>query len=236
MNKTAIKNFAVWARRKLISDITYKAGMLGITDSGIAEPLSISTKDLQFFDIGTKDYAEVSGNEISQRKALVDAIKRKEKSSKTYKEAFEYIVEEVAYTWFNRLIAIRFMEVNDYLPSGIRVLSSENPAKNEPDFVTTPFDTDLEFTPFEQDKVIQLKDENKLDELFRMLFIKECNKLHEILPELFEKTDDYTELLLTISFTDTDGVVSHLVHDIEEKDFNIAEEGQVEIIGWLYHY
>lgn len=236
MNKTAIKNFAVWARRKLISDITYKAGMLGITDSGIAEPLPISTKDLQFFDIGTKDYAEVSGNEISQRKALVDAIKRKEKSSKTYKEAFEYIVEEVAYTWFNRLIAIRFMEVNDYLPSGIRVLSSENPAKNEPDFVTTPFDTDLEFTPFEQDKVIQLKDENKLDELFRMLFIKECNKLHEILPELFEKTDDYTELLLTISFTDTDGVVTHLVHDIEEKDFNIAEEGQVEIIGWLYQY
>lgn len=243
MNKTAIKNFAVWARRKLISDITYKAGMLGITDSGIAEPLPISTKDLQFFDIGTKDYAEVSGNEISQRKALVDAIKRKEKSSKTYKEAFEYIVEEVAYTWFNRLIAIRFMEVNDYLPSGIRVLSSENPAKNEPDFVTTPFDTDLEFTPFEQDKVIQLKDENKLDELFRMLFIKECNKLHEILPELFEKTDDYTELLLTISFTDKDGVVYHLVHDIEEKDFDIETvdengkvNGQVEILGWMYQY
>ena len=236
MNKTAIKNFAVWARRKLISDITYKAGMLGITDSGIAEPLPISTKDLQFFDIGTKDYAEVSGNEISQRKALVDAIKRKEKTSKTYKEAFEYIVEEVAYTWFNRLIAIRFMEVNDYLPSGIRVLSSENPAKSEPDFVTTPFDTDLDFTSVEQDKVMQLKDENKLDELFRMLFIKQCNNLHEILPELFEKIDDYTELLLTISFTDKDGVVYHLVRDIEEKDFNVAKEGQVEIIGWLYQY
>lgn len=243
MNKSAIKNFAVWARRKLISDITYKAGMLGITDSGIAEPLPISTKDLQFFDIGTKDYAEVSGNEISQRKALVDAIKRKEKTSKTYKEAFEYIVEEVAYTWFNRLIAIRFMEVNDYLPSGVRVLSSENSAKNEPDFVTTPFDTDLEFSPFEQDRVVQLKDENKLDELFRMLFIKECNKLHEILPELFEKTDDYTELLLTISFTDKDGVVYHLVHDVDEKDFDIETvdengkvNGQVEILGWMYQY
>ena len=236
MNKTAIKNFAVWARRKLISDITYKAGMLGITDSGIAEPLPISTKDLQFFDIGTKDYAEVSGNEIKQRAKLADAIKKKENSSKTYKEAFEYIVEEVAYTWFNRLIAIRFMEVNDYLASGIRVLSSENPAKSEPDFVTTPFDTDLDFTSVEQDKVMQLKDENKLDELFRMLFIKQCNNLHEILPELFEKIDDYTELLLTISFTDKDGVVYHLVHDIEERDFNVAEEGQVEIIGWLYQY
>ena len=236
MNKTAIKNFAVWAREKLIADITYKAGTLGITENGIAEKLSQSTNDLQFFDIGTKDYAEVSGKEISQRDALVKAINQKEKDTKDYKKAFNYVVEEVAYTWFNRLIAIRFMEVNDYLPSGVRVLSSENNAKLEPDFVTSPFDTDLEFTSYEQDRVIQLKDENKLDELFRMLFIKQCNKLHDILPELFEKTDDYSELLLSISFTDTDGFVYHLVHDIDEDDFNVEKEGQVEIIGWMYQY
>lgn len=236
MNKTAIKNFAVWARQKLISDITYKAGMLGITENGIAEKLPQSTNDLHFFDIGTKNYAEISGIEIKQREALVKAIKTRERSFKNFKEAFENVVEEVAYTWFNRLIAIRFMEVNDYLPSGIRVLSSENRAKLEPDFVTSPFDTDLEFTPYEQDRVIQLKDENKLDELFRMLFIKQCNKLHDILPELFEKTDDYTELLLTISFTDKDGVVYRLVHDIDEDDFNVEKEGQVEIIGWMYQY
>ena len=236
MNKTAIKNFAVWARQKLIADITYKAGMLGITESGIADKLPQSTKDLHFYDIGTKNYAEVSGIEISQRSALVSAIKNKEKDINNYKEAFQYIVEEVAYTWFNRLIAVRFMEVNDYLPSGIRVLSSDNRAKNEPDFVTTPFDTDLEFTPYEQDRIIQLKDENKLDELFRMLFIKQCNKLHDILPELFEKTDDYTELLLTISFTDKDGIVYRLTHDIDEDDFNVEKEGQVEIIGWMYQY
>lgn len=96
-------------------------------------------------------------------------------------------MEEVAYTWFNRLIAIRFMEVNNYLPSGIRVLSSENRAKTEPDFVTAPFDTDLEFTPYEQDRIVQLKDENKLDELFRMLFIRQCNKLHDILPGLLSR-------------------------------------------------
>ena len=102
--------------------------------------------------------------------------------------------------------------------------------------VTAPFDTDLEFTSSEQDKIIQLKDDNKLDELFRILFIKQCNKLHDILPELFEKTDDYSELLLTISFTDTDGIVYHLVHDIDEDDFNVEEEGQVEIIGWMYQY
>ena len=236
MNKTAIKNFAVWARQKLISDITYKAGMLGITEDGIADKLPHSTCDLEFYDIGTKDYAEVSGKEIKQRNALVNAIRKKEKVNGDYKSAFGYVVEEVAYTWFNRLIAIRFMEVNDYLPSGVRVLSSENKAKKEPDLVTTPFDTDLEFTSYEQDRIIQLKDDNKLDELFRMLFIKQCNKLHDVLPELFEKTDDYSELLLTVSFTDSDGVLFHLVHDIDEDDFNVEKEGQVQIIGWLYQY
>ena len=247
MNKTAIKNFAVWAREKLISDITYKAGMLGITENGIADKLPQSTADLHFYDIGTKNYSEISGIEIKQREALVKAIKTREHSFKSYQEAFENVVEEVAYTWFNRLVAIRFMEVNDYLPSGVRVLSSENKAKNEPDFVTSPFDTDLEFTPYEQDRVIQLKDENKLDELFRMLFIKQCNKLHDILPDLFEKTDDYSELLLTISFTDKDGIVYRLVHDIDEVYFRINDEmysengkikadGQVEIIGWMYQY
>lgn len=236
MNKTAIKNFAVWARQKLISDITYKAGMLGVTENGIAEKLPQSTNDLQFFDIGTKNYAEVSGKEISQRNALVYAIKHKKSDGNSYKDAFKYVVEEVAYTWFNRLIAIRFMEVNDYLPSGVRVLSSENKAKKEPDLVTTPFDTDLEFTSYEQDRIIKLKDDNKLDELFRMLFIKQCNKLHDILPELFEKTDDYSELLLTVSFTDSDGVLYHLVHDIEEDDFNVEKEGQVQIIGWMYQF
>ena len=247
MNKTKIRNFAEWAREKLIADITYKTGMLGITENGIADKLPQSTADLHFYDIGTKNYSEISGIEIKQREALVKAIKTRERSFKNYKEAFENVVEEVAYTWFNRLVAIRFMEVNDYLPSGVRVLSSENKAKNEPDFVTSPFDTDLEFTPYEQDRVIQLKDENKLDELFRMLFIKQCNKLHDILPDLFEKTDDYSELLLTISFTDKDGIVYRLVHDIDEVDFRINDEmysengkikadGQVEIIGWMYQY
>lgn len=235
MNKTAIKNFAVWARRKLISDITYKAGMLGLTEKGVAQPMQQSTSDLQFFDIGTKDYVEVSGAEIMQRKALVFAIREKEKTA-DYQTAFRSVIEEVAYTWFNRLIAIRFMEVNDYLPAHIRVLSSENPNKLEPDFVTNPFDTDLEFNPYEKDVILQMKEQNKLDELFRMLFIKQCNKLNGILPELFEQISDYTEILLTISFTDKDGVVYHLVHDISEDDFNVTQEGQVEIIGWLYQY
>ena len=235
MNKAAIEKFAVWARAKLISEITYKMGLLGITEKGIAEPLPQSTGDLQVFDIGTKNYAEVTGTAIKQRAALVSEVRQREKTA-DYGTALHSVIEEVAYTWFNRLIAVRFMEVNDYLPSRVRVLSSENPAKAEPDLVTDPFDTDLVFTPFEQDRIVQLKDENKLDELFRMLFIKQCNQLHDILPELFEKTDDYSELLLTISFTDKDGVIYHLTHDIAEDDFNVEKEGQVEIIGWMYQY
>ena len=235
MNKTAIKNFAVWARRKLIDDISYKAGLLGITEKGIAEPLPQSTRDMQVFDIGTKEPVKVTGDAIEQRRMLASAIKSKAQSV-GLKSAFQYVIEEVAYTWFNRLIAIRFMEVNDYLPSRTRVLSSENPAKAEPDFVTNPFDTDLSFTAAQQDEVMRLKDTNKLDELFRMLFIMQCNKLHEILPRLFETVSDYTELLLTISFTDRDGVVYHLTNDIPEDDFNVEKEGQVEIIGWLYQY
>ena len=235
MNKTAIKNFAIWARRKLISDITYKAGMLGIAENGIAQPLPQSTRDLQFFDIGTKDYAEVSGTAIEQRNALIKAIRHKEQST-DYKTAFRNVVEEVAYTWFNRLIAVRFMEINDYLPSRVRVLSSESEGKLEPDFVTTPFETNLDFSSAEREMILQLKDNNKLDELFRMLFIKQCNKLSEILPGLFERISDYTELLLNISFTDKDGIIYHLTHDISEDEFNVEKEGQVEIIGWMYQY
>ena len=133
------------------------------------------------------------------------------------------------------MIAIRFMEVNDYLPSHIRVLSSES-GKAEPDIITSPFDTDLDFTGEEEQRIIQLKQNNEVDQLFQMLFIKQCNSLSEILPELFEKTSDYTELLLNISYIDLDGVVWHLLHDIDEDDFNIEKEGQVEILGWLYQY
>ncbi|MBP0983335.1 MAG: BREX-1 system adenine-specific DNA-methyltransferase PglX [Oscillospiraceae bacterium] len=234
MNKTALKNFAVWARKKLISDITDSAGFLAVTENGIGEPLPQSTKDLQLFDIGTKDYVEVKGIRISQRNSLVSAIRAKTAElNGNHKAAFEYIVEEVAYTWFNRMIAIRFMEVNDYLP--IRVLSSES-GKHEPDIVTSPFDAELDFTNEESDLIYKLRDSNKLEDLFRMLFIKQCNKLHEVLPELFEATNDYTELLLSLSFTDKDGVVYHLVNDISEDDFDISEQGQVEIIGWMYQY
>lgn len=229
MDKTAIKKFAIWARNKLIADSIYRARLLGITDKGIQAPLPQSTKDAQFFDIGLKEPSAITGDAITQRKNLVAVIQEKAKES-TYPEAFSHIMEETAYTWFNRLIAIRFMEVNDYLSA--RVLSSKTPEKIEPDLVTSPFDSDLTFSEDESRQIVDWKMNNQTDDLFRMLFLKECNALNEPLPMLFEKIADYTELLLTLSISDRDGVVWHLVHDIPEDDFR----DQVQIIGWLYQY
>ena len=234
MNKTAIKNFAIWARNKLIADICYRAGLMGITEKGIADALPQSTLDAQFYDIGAAEPYLVAGEAIKQRRQLVSAIREKEADT-DYATAYQYIMEEVAYTWFNRLIAVRFMEVNDYLPSHLRVLSSES-GKVEPDLVTTPFDAELPFTAEEEAQIIQWKQDNKLDELFRFLFIKQCNALNEILPGLFEKTTDYTEVLLNLSVVDQESVVYKLTHDIPENDFNVEQGGQVEIIGWLYQY
>lgn len=234
MNKIVIKSFAIWARNRLIADIKYRAGLMGITENGIANALPQSSSATEFYDIGTAEPYAINGEEIKQRRALVDVIQAKEKDS-DYAVAYKYIIEEVAYTWFNRLIAVRFMEVNDYLPSHMRALSSES-GKTEPDIVTNPFDAELNLSSAEEEKIIALKRDNKLDETFRMLFIKQCNALNEILPALFEKTSDYTELLLNLSVIDQDGVVYHLVHDIPEEDFNVSEGGQVEIIGWMYQY
>ena len=234
MNKTAIKNFAIWARNKLIADICYRAGLMGITEKGIADALPQSTREAEFYDFGATEPYMLDGDAIKQRRQLVSAIREKEADT-DYATAYQYIMEEVAYTWFNRLIAVRFMEVNDYLPSHLRVLSSES-GKVEPDLVTTPFDAELPFTAEEEARIIQWKQDNKLDELFRFLFIRQCNALNEILPGLFEKTTDYTEVLLNLSVVDQEGVVYKLTHDIPEKDFNIEQGGQVEIIGWLYQY
>ena len=234
MDKTSIKNFAIWARNKLIADIGYKASLMGITEDGISEALSQSTISTEFYDIGTDNPYAISTNQIKQRKRLVEVIRKKEADT-DYKTAYKYIIEEVAYTWFNRLIAIRFMEVNDYLPSHMRVLSSVS-GKHEPDIVTNPFEAELELGDDDKEKITAYKSDNNIDELFNILFIKQCNALNTILPALFEKTDDYTELLLNLSVIDRDGVVYKLVTDIAEDDFNIEKGGQVEIIGWLYQY
>lgn len=234
MNKNAIKKFAIDARNKLIASVTDKAGMLGITLDNCSEAI---TKGADFEVYKTAAGTEVTLNtkQCEQRRKLVDQI---------HARGFEAVVEEVAYTWFNRICAIRFMEVNDYMyPVRVRVLSSEKEGKNEPDVVTMAPDIDWDFTDKEREEIIDAKMNNRLDDLFRMLFMKQCNLLHEVLPGLFEETEDYTEMLLNISFTNEDDVIRMLVDGIDEKDFNIATvdedgkaAGQVEIIGWLYQY
>lgn len=234
MNKNAIKKFAIDARNKLIASVTDKAGMLGITKDACSEPI---TKGVDFEVYKTTAGTEVTLNkkQCEHRRKLVEQIKAR---------GFDAVIEEVAYTWFNRICAIRFMEVNDYMyPARVRVLSSEKAGKNEPDILTLAPDIDWEFTEEEREYIIDAKMNNKLDDLFRMLFIKQCNLLHEVLPGLFEETEDYTEMLLNISFTNEDDVIRMLVDGIDESDFNITttdengkQAGQVEIIGWLYQY
>ena len=143
-------------------------------------------------------------------------------------------MEKAAYTWFNRLIAIRFMEVNDYLPTRTRVLSSATGSKT-PDIVTEYREVNLNLTDEDLEKVQMCIKENKYDDAFEYLFVKQCKELKRVLPKLFKKTDDYMELLLKLSYIN-DGVVRMLVDTIPECNFNVQDEGQVEIIGWMYQY
>ncbi len=225
MNKTAIKNFSTYSRRKLIESTKDKCKTIGITEDSIESPVS-SSNDFEIYNCYGVE-TTLDKNQIKQRNSLIKEINDK---------GFNQVVEEVAYTWFNRLIAVRFMEVNDYLPSRQRVLSSIEDARIESDLMRSPNESDIDFTSDELNYVYDLKEQNNTNELFKFLFIKECNKLNEYLPELFEKTDDYTELLFNISFDDKDDVIYKLVHDIEESNFDIEQEGQVEIIGWFYQY
>jgi len=214
MDKTAIKNFAVWARKKLIEDIKQKAYEIGITEKEIKEP-QVSTSDTMIIGDRTLNKAE-----MEQRKSLVSRIKEK---------GFNNVIEEVAYTWFNRFIALRFMEVNEYLPTGVRVLSSIEPGKKEPDIIKEALNINLNI---DIELVYTLQDNNDTENLYRYLLVKQCNALNQILPGLFEKIEDYTEILLPSNLLGEGSVIRRLVDDIPEEDF----KDQVEIIGWMYQY
>ena len=231
MDKPAIKKFAIWARNKLIADTKYRAGLVGVTETAIAEPLPQSNETVQFFDVGLPQPYRIEGEAVTQRQRFVAELNKETAKQGSYTAAYQTVVDKVAYTWFNRLIAVRYMEVNDLLPSRTRVLSSTD-GRAEPQIVTSPFDAVLDYTPAEQQQIVNLKNDNKLDEAFRLLFLKQCAALGDCLPRLFEQVDDYMPLLLALSFTDKDGVVCHLVNDIPESDWQDA----VQIVGWLYQY
>lgn len=226
MNKTLIKNFAIDARVRLIQMAIDNAGLVGIAKDKIDSPIQKGDNFEIYKTLAGTEHT-ITGAEIKQRESLVNRIK---------KDGFENVMEAAAYTWFNRIIAIRYMEVNDYLPTRVRVLSSETTGKKEPDIITlAPDNVDLNFTEAEKQQIRELKTKQKMDEVFQLLFIKQCNELNKYLPKLFEKTSagalDYTELLFSLSFIQTDGVVARLL-EIDEEDF----KDQVQIIGWMYQY
>jgi len=231
MDKTAIKNFAVWARVKLMEDIRTRLGLLGITEDGISDPLPASTSEVKYFDIGADHPVSIKGKAIRQREQLAEKI-RKAGQESNYQSAYRHFIESSAYDWFNRLIAIHYMEVNEYAPLDVRLLSSVEPGKQDPDLVSTPFDGSLEYSESETQQILAWKEQHDNNKLFRFLLFKMCNQLHEVLPGIFEARDDASELLMRQSFIDKDGIIHHLVNDIPEEDW----KDQVQIIGWIYQY
>ena len=199
------------------NDIKRKLELMGITEKGIEEE---TVKEDDYLKINGQEFNE---KEVKQREKIIEVLKAREKSE-DHKKSFNEFVEEIAYTWFNRIIAIRFMEVNDYIPDGIRILSSDRENDREPQIIREVFDTDLEFSNDEKNNVYKLKEENKIEELFKFLFIKKCNKLNEILPELFEEAEDYSELLLPISINDEEGILRKLVDEVPEENFKIKNK------------
>ena len=243
MEKAPIKKFAVEARKKLKADVTFQLERYDITENGIVEPQTSTDKEL-VFDLGNGNTQTIKGERYVNQYRNLAAHVRGFYTTDEPKKELEQFIEEIAYTWFNRLIAIRFMEVNRYLP--VRVLSSEITGQKLPDLVKAPFSGDLEFTEDEKKRIFELQDANKEDDLFRFLFFKQCNDLSCILPRLFENLEghnSFSELLITLSFNDPNGVVYRLVNEVDERWFDIhtVDEdgkpiGQVQIIGWMYQY
>lgn len=237
MDKNKIKKYAINARTELINAIKVKLATLGIDENEIQDKLSISTPDKEYY-VDDNEANALTGAQIGWRKDIVAELNRHgyQEDSKT---AYKDFVEEVAYTWFNRIIAIRFMEVNNYLPSRVRVLSSEE-GRNEPDIINEAMEIgdDLGGYSIEEKELITTalteKTPELMDSLYTMLFIKQSDALSEILPGLFEETSNYLKLLFTPHYDR--GVIKELVNEIPEEYFDVKREGQVQIIGWLYQY
>ncbi|MFF2531150.1 BREX-1 system adenine-specific DNA-methyltransferase PglX [Brevibacillus sp. NPDC058079] len=215
MNKTALKNFAINARKELIEKVKAKAFKIGITEE------SIKKAQIEGSDAIYIDGKQLSVTERKQRDKLVSRIKE---------IGYKQVVEEVVYTWFNRFTALRFMEVNNYLPTKVRVLSSSNADNPEPDIIKEALSVDLDI---DKELVYELKLNNKTEELFKYLVIKQCNSLNKYLPFMFETIDDYKEILFP------EGLLAKESFLREMTDVTIIPESnwkQAEIIGWLYQY
>ena len=209
MDKNAIKKFAVWARTELIARVSLKGVEYGITEDNIVDAAADSINGKVLTD-----------TEKKQRMACIAEI-----NDKGYKQ----VMEEVAYTWFNRFSALRFMEVNGYLPSHVRVFTDEE-NNFKPQIITEAIHLDLD--GLDMEKVYELKEAEKTEELYKYLLIVQCNALNKILPGMFQKISDYTELLLPDNLLRDGSVIQQMIELIPEEDWKDA----VQIIGWLYQY
>ena len=209
MNKNAIKKFATEARRELISRVSQRALKYGISEKEVGNPNDDSVNGHL-----------LSSAEKKQRAALIEQIQEK---------GYEQVMEEVAYTWFNRFSALRFMEVNSYLPTRVRVFTDEDNAF-KPQILTEAIH--LELDGLDMEKVYAYKDANDSDELYKFLLITQCNALNSVLPGMFQKISDYTELLFPDNLLREGSVIQQMIELIPEDDW----KDQVQIIGWLYQY
>lgn len=209
MDKTAIKKYAVWARKELISRVAQKAQQYGITETEMVDAGADSVNG-----------RVLTAQEMQQRRALIVQINEK---------GYQQVMEEVAYTWFNRFSALRFMEVNGYLPSHVRVFTDENNAF-KPQILAEALH--LELDKLDKDKVYALKETEQTEELYKYLLIVQCNALNSILPGMFQTIADYTELLLPDNLLREGSVIEQMISQIPEDNWQDA----VQIIGWLYQY
>lgn len=209
MNKNAIKKFATEARLELISRVSQRALKYGISDKEVGNPNDDSVGGHL-----------LSSTEKKQRAALIAQIKEK---------GYEQVMEEVAYTWFNRFSALRFMEVNGYLPSHVRVFTDEE-NNFKPQIISEAIH--LELDGLDMEKVYAYKEANDNDELYKYLLITQCNALNSVLPGMFQKIADYTELLFPDNLLREGSVIQQMIELIPEDDWKDA----VQIIGWLYQY
>lgn len=219
MDKNKIKSYAVWARRAMIEAVKDRAFKVGIEENKIHD---IERLQGGFKVVGREEIFNIPS---THRDTLVKLINEK---------GYEQVIEEVAYTWFNRFMGLRFMEVNEYLPTGVRILSSEDEGKIEPDVLTNINDIEDELD-LNLDYVYELQDrgtEQAREELYKYILIKQCNELGNIIPQMFEKIQDYTELLLPDNLLQEGSVIRKMVTDIDEEDW----KEEVEIIGWMYQY
>ena len=209
MNKNAIKNYAVWARTELMKQVAQKAYEYDVTESSLPD-----------YNTDKVNGRLLSSVEKKQLNELIREVK---------KNGYEHVIEEVAYTWFNRFIALRYMEVNNYLPQRIRVFTNDN-NEFKPDLLTDAIHVELD--GLDKQKVFDYIEENKQEELYKYLLLTLCNDMNQYLPNMFTSIKDYKTLLFPDNLLKEDSVLAKLITDIDEDSWT----DQVQIIGWLYQY